>query len=369
MYRMARRRKDDTPPVAKGGFTPAWVESVRPPPRPRASRLAVRMAALFVVGAAASAGAALAWGASGRLLAAALTSLAVVAVSALVAVSMARRITAPLRKLVAGAERLGSSASLEAVPEQGPAELIELARAWNGASRRLAASAEQNRELVAQLERAYFETLRALVNAIEAKDSYTRGHSQRTAEFAVAIARRLGLDDAEVREVEFGGLLHDIGKIGIAEQILRKPARLDDDEMGVMRGHPRIGDGIVGDIAFLAPVRAMVRNHHERWDGRGYPDGLRAEEIPLGARIVSAADALDAITSDRCYQPGQTVEEAASILVQLSGKQLDPQVVDALLAVLRERGLLDGQAAPQPAALPERPRRVTLDFAVRRDDE
>ncbi len=353
---------------SKGGFTPAVVEAIPPP---RSSPLGVRLAALFAVAAVAPIGAALAWGASGRFVAAALTSAAVVLASVLTALAMARRITRPLKRLVESVEQLGKSLTHEAVPEQGPAELIELARAWNEASRRLAVSVEQNRDLVAQVERAYVETLRGLVNAIEAKDSYTRGHSQRTAEVAVLIARKLGLDDAEVREVEFGGLLHDIGKIGIAEQILRKPARLDDDEMGVMKGHPRIGDGIVGDIAFLAPVRAMVRNHHERWDGRGYPDGLRGEEIPLGARIISAADAFDAITSDRCYQPGQSVDQAAAILNGLAGKQLDPQVVEALIDVLHERGLLDENTAPRPRAMtpPEgRPRRVTLDFAVKRDE-
>src|SRR5262249_17935062 len=158
---------------------------------------------------------------------------------------------------------------------------------FNEASRRLARYDGENKELLEAVERGYLETLRALVNAIDAKDPYTAGHSQRTAEGAVALGRALELPDEQLKELEFGGLLHDIGKIGIAEQILRKPAMLDEHEMRIMRGHPAIGDAIVHDIELLKRIRAMVRNHHERYDGSGYPDGLRGEEIPLGARIVA----------------------------------------------------------------------------------
>src|SRR5262249_55537381 len=153
------------------------------------------------------------------------------------------------------------------------------------------------------------------------------GHSQRTAEFAVAISQALSLDQSKKREIEFGALLHDIGKIGIPEQILRKPAALDDAEMHIMRGHPAIGDGVVGDIEILAATLPIVRIHHERWDGSGYPDGLVGEAIPLGARIVAVADTYDAITSDRCYQPGRSAIEAVVILRRLAGRQLDGAIV------------------------------------------
>jgi HD-GYP domain-containing protein (c-di-GMP phosphodiesterase class II) len=356
--------------MSKGGYTPIAVDAIMPPPRPprpRSTSLGVRLAILSTACALGPVAAALALGGwPGRFATALFATVAVAATSLLTAWIMVRRITAPLARLVAAAERLGSG---ERVPEQGPAELIELARSWNQASRRLADGDEEKRILIAQLERGYLDTLRTLVNAIDAKDPYTKGHSQRTAEFAVLIARELDLDAHEVREVEFGGLLHDVGKIGITEAILRKPARLDDEETRIMRGHPRIGDSIVGDIGFLAPMRAMVRNHHERWDGGGYPDGLRGEEIPLGARIISAADAWDAITSDRYYQAGRPIPEAVEIMTNLAGKQLDPVVVDALMKVLEKQGFLEEGAKPVGIAPPEgRKRKKTLDFAVRRED-
>jgi HD-GYP domain-containing protein (c-di-GMP phosphodiesterase class II) len=256
----------------------------------------------------------------------------------------------------------------QSVPLEGPPEISALARTFNEASRQLYEYDGENKSLLAKVERGYLETLRALVNAIDAKDPYTAGHSQRTAEFAVAIGRALKLDELKLREIEFGALLHDIGKIGIAEQILRKPAALDDAEMKVMRGHPGIGDGVVRDIEILATIRSMVRNHHERWDGSGYPDGLRGEEIPLGARIVAVADSYDAITSDRCYQPGRSASEAVAILKRLAGQQLDDAVVQGLFRALVELGLvqpheIEAQARVEVPPL-ERVRRPTMDGIV-----
>jgi HD-GYP domain-containing protein (c-di-GMP phosphodiesterase class II) len=253
------------------------------------------------------------------------------------------------------------------VPVEGPPEIAELARIFNDASQQLDQYDADNRKLMLAVERGYLEILRALVNAIEAKDSYTAGHSQRTAELALHIGRALELGDDELRELEIGGLLHDIGKIGIAEQILRKPAQLDDAEMRVMRGHPAIGDGIVGDVAMLARIRSSVRNHHERWDGSGYPDGLRGEEIPLGARIIAVADTYDAITSDRCYQPGRPPVESIPILRRLAGQQLDARVVQALFAALVDSQQLtreDLALAPPTADAPTQRRRPTLEIAV-----
>src|SRR5205823_881413 len=160
----------------------------------------------------------------------------------------------------------------------------------------------------------------------------------------------LKMSEEDLTEIEFGGLLHDIGKIGIAEHMLRKPAVLDDAEMKIMRGHPAIGDTIVCDIDLLKKIRPMVRNHHERFDGSGYPDGLKGEEIPLGARIIAAADTYDAITSDRCYQPGRPPKEAIPILKRLSGVTLDDRVVGALFSALVSAGALTAdEVASAPA--------------------
>jgi HAMP domain-containing protein len=284
----------------------------------------------------------------------------------LAAVYFARDITVPVKRLIESTRGLAAGSFGVSVPVEGPPEISALARTFNQASQRLREYDGENKELLEKVERGYLETLRALVNAIEAKDPYTAGHSQRTAEFSVAIGRALLLDDAKLREIEFGGLLHDIGKIGIAEQILRKPAALDDAEMKIMRGHPGIGDVVVRDIEILSSIRAMVRHHHERYDGGGYPDGLSGDAIPLGARIVAVADTYDAITSDRCYQPGRSPREAVEILQRLSGKQLDATVVSALFHALVELGVIgpvesEAPAPRAPAPVDPRPRRPTLE--------
>ena len=289
------------------------------------------------------------------------------ALSLVVAFFFARDITTPVARLMHGTRGLAGGAFGITVPVEGPPEIAELARTFNEASQRLDQYDADNRKLLLAVERGYLEVLRALVNAIEAKDPYTAGHSQRTAEFAVAIGRALKLSAEELKELEVGGLLHDIGKIGIAEQILRKPAQLDDAEMRVMRGHPAIGDGIVADIQMLTRIRSMVRNHHERYDGSGYPDGLKGDAIPLGARIIAVADTYDAITSDRCYQPGRPPLESIPILRRLSGVQLDSHCVDALFSALVELGQLGPDdiavaAATEPPS-PTR-RRPTLEVIV-----
>jgi putative nucleotidyltransferase with HDIG domain len=284
-----------------------------------------------------------------------------------VALYFARHITRPVKRLAEGTKVLATGAFGVAVPVDGPPEIRELARQFNDASQKLDQLDAENRKLMLAVERGYVELLRALVNAIEAKDPYTAGHSQRTAELALAIARAMQLSDEQLREIEIGGLLHDIGKIGIAEQILRKPAQLDDGEMRIMRGHPAIGDAIVADIDMLARIRSMVRNHHERWDGSGYPDGLRGEEISLGARIIAVADTYDAITSDRCYQPGRPPIESIPILRRLAGQQLDARVVDALFEALIELSQLtreDLALAPSGADPPTQRRRPTLEITV-----
>src|SRR5204862_3201105 len=169
----------------------------------------------------------------------------------------------PVARLVGGTKGLAGGSFGISVPVEGPPEIAELARTFNEASRRLAAYDKENRELLAAVERGYLETLRALVNAIDAKDRYTAGHSQRTAEIAVAIGKAMDLDESSLTEIEYGALLHDIGKMGIPEQILRKPASLDADEMLTMRTHPAIGGEMTQGVAFLQKIHPMIRNHHE----------------------------------------------------------------------------------------------------------
>ena len=171
---------------------------------------------------------------------------------------------------------------------------------------------------------AYRTTLSALTAALETRDSETHGHSERVVNFSLRLGREMGLDEEQMRSLEFGSLLHDIGKIGVPDAILRKPAALDEGEWVKMREHPLHGQRILRGIEFLEGAARVVAQHHEKWDGSGYPLGLRYEEIDLNARIFAVADAFDAITSDRVYRRGRTYEEAAVELDDFAGRQFDP---------------------------------------------
>ena len=193
-----------------------------------------------------------------------------------------------------------------------------------------------NIELFLSLQDAYLATVRSLAEAVDAKDPYTRGHSDKVASIAVGIGERVGLSVEQRVALEMAAYLHDIGKIGIREEILTKPGRLTEAEMGQMRHHPLIGANILKPVAFPWPIAPVVRHHHEHWDGRGYPAGLRGEEIPLLARILSVADSYEAMISDRPYRRGRAEAEAIEELRRCSGTQFDPKVVEAFIEILEE---------------------------------
>jgi len=249
----------------------------------------------------------------------------------------ARGLSRDVSRVVVGALEIARGRFGRQVPVTARNELGELAYTFNHMSRELLSYDQENRRLIAALEAGYLATIQSLASAIDAKDPYTRGHSQRVSYWAVEIGRELGLAGDELKALEYGGLLHDIGKIGIAEPILRKTTALDAQEMAAMRGHPTIGAEILKDVAFLETAAAAVHFHHERWDGRGYPDGLVGEAIPLVARIVNAADTWDACRSHRPYQEAMGVEEALAVMEGLCGTQLDPAVHAALVQVMRKR--------------------------------
>jgi HD-GYP domain-containing protein (c-di-GMP phosphodiesterase class II) len=185
----------------------------------------------------------------------------------------------------------------------------------------------ERREL--QLRASYEATVRALADAVEARDAYTARHAERVAAYGLEIARACGMDAAGDPDLEFGFLLHDIGKIAISDAILYKPGRLTDVERDAMRRHPVIGEDIVRGIDFLAGARQVVRSHHERWDGAGYPDRLAGERIPLAARVFAVADTFDALTSDRPYRAASSFREARRVIADAAGTQFDPTVADA----------------------------------------
>jgi len=180
------------------------------------------------------------------------------------------------------------------------------------------------------------DTMRSLVKAIEAKDAYTERHSSRVTELSVLVAERLGLSEEELDSLRFAGYLHDIGKIGIADHILTKPGRLTEEEFAIMRSHPVIGENIVQNLDLLPREREVIRSHHERWDGSGYPDGLVGEDIPLMARIIAVTDAFDAMTSDRPYRKALPTEVASQELKDKSWIQFDGRVAEVFLTLLEE---------------------------------
>ena len=195
---------------------------------------------------------------------------------------------------------------------------------------RTTAAVDEIRETNLRLRRAHKDTIAALSRSMEAKDLYTGGHTERVAAVAVGLARQLGFRDEELEAIEIGALLHDIGKIGIPENVLRKPGKLNEDEWKLIRRHPLISDYILSELDLHPFVRQCARSSHERIDGMGYPDGLHGDEIPLPARIVFVADALDALTSVRPYRPSRPMLAALAEIREHTGTQFCPSVVDAL---------------------------------------
>jgi len=196
-----------------------------------------------------------------------------------------------------------------------------------------AAVAIENARLFNALAEAYDQTLDALVAALDTRDRETEGHSQRVVRFALLIAAEMAYPEDDLNNLQRGALLHDIGKIGIPDAILRKPGPLDDDEWEIMRKHPEFGRRMLAGIPFLNRPLDVIYAHQERYDGTGYPKGLAGEAIPIGARIFAVADAFDAITSDRPYRKAQSLETARQVIRDNSGTQFDPKVVQVFLSI------------------------------------
>jgi response regulator RpfG family c-di-GMP phosphodiesterase len=187
-----------------------------------------------------------------------------------------------------------------------------------------------------EVENSYQLTLKALVQALETRDYETLGHSERVVTFSLRLGHELGLSETELKNLELGAVLHDIGKIGVPDAILRKPAKLTEEEWTKMRLHPIHGQKILRNLPFLENAAEVVMQHHECWDGSGYPHGLRGETINIGARVFAVVDAFDAIVSDKIYRKGRSYEEAIAELDRCSGTQFDPQIVEAFKKVPQE---------------------------------
>ena len=185
-----------------------------------------------------------------------------------------------------------------------------------------------------ELEKAYLDTIGILRQTVEAKDPYTRGHSDRVSEFSVLIGKKMGLDEATLHTLKIGGLFHDIGKIGIPDSILLKESKLSDDEYSQIKNHPTIGAHILGDAKVFKDILPMVKHHHERFDGRGYPSGLAGTDIPLIARITAVADTFDAMTSKRTYRNSLPLDFVKEEIKKCSGTQFDPEIANIFLDIL-----------------------------------
>jgi putative nucleotidyltransferase with HDIG domain len=241
----------------------------------------------------------------------------------------ARRITLPLRELSATMSGMARAGELQSdFPSAGGDREVQLIEST---FRQLVISLEESQRA---RERSYVEAVGAVVTAADARDHETTGHSFRVAHYAVALARAMGLRGEALQAIEWGALLHDVGKMVVPDDILRKMGPLTDDEWHIMRQHPTWGFDMLAEVGFLQqPALEIVYSHHERWDGRGYPRGLAGEGIPLAARIFAAVDTYDAITSDRPYRRAHSHHAALAEVQRVAGQQLDPRVVEAFSAI------------------------------------
>ncbi len=221
-------------------------------------------------------------------------------------------------------------------PEQPP---------FDGAERRLlgifagqVAASLDNAQLHQALKDQHRQTIEALAEAIDARDTHTYGHSRQVTRYAVRLAEVVGLAPERVALLDYAGLLHDVGKIGIRDYILLKPGSLSDEEFAIMRRHPQIGVKIIERVGGLRQTLPIIEGHHERWDGKGYPHGLAGEAIPIEARILAIADAFEAMTADRAYRPAMATEEALDLLERGRGSSWDPDLVEAFVALIRREG-------------------------------
>jgi HD-GYP domain-containing protein (c-di-GMP phosphodiesterase class II) len=275
-------------------------------------------------------------------------SLALVALVALLAAlfgtAFARRVSRPIDHLAQGARRLAGGEYATRVHVRSGNEVGELADAFNQMGDEIQRSIEEIRQAAARNKSLFMGSIRMLANAIDEKDPYTRGHSERVAFYSMLVARHMGMSPDEVEKVHLSGIIHDVGKIGIEDKILRKPAALTEEEYEIMKQHPRKGEYILEAVPLLKQMAGAGLMHHENWDGSGYPDGLKGEQIPLLGRIVSVADAFDAMTTDRPYSKAMTFEAALARLRFLADKKFDSRCVEAI-----ERAAAAGELTPAKA--------------------
>jgi HD-GYP domain-containing protein (c-di-GMP phosphodiesterase class II) len=263
----------------------------------------------------------------------------------LAAVALAGTLSTPLNRLAAASRAFASGNFAVRVRVRSRTEIGELADTFN----RMAAEIEDHiRKLKAAIEEKnemFLGTIRALAQAIDAKDPYTRGHSVRVNRYTLVLARQMGLSPQEIRDIDVASLLHDVGKIGVDDAILKKPGLLTPEEFEVMKTHTTQGAAIMSEIPKMKTILPGLRSHHERWKGGGYPDGIAGEQIPLMARVIAVADTFDAMTTERPYQRAMTFEAAHARINQLKGIALDERVVEAFNRAFHAGEILEARVA------------------------
>jgi HD-GYP domain-containing protein (c-di-GMP phosphodiesterase class II) len=285
-----------------------------------------------------------------------------------IGVFFANKLTHPVRELAGGAQRIASGDFSTRIKVTSRTELGDLGSSFNLMTDQIESmigdlqrSSEENRQL-------FIGTVKALAAAIDGKDPYTRGHSERVSRFSMAIAQRLGLPDDEIEKIRISALLHDVGKIAIDDKILKKPSALTDEEYEIMKGHPQKGFKIMSQIPAMKEFLSGMYMHHEMVNGMGYPQGLKGDEIPLMGKIVAVADTFDAMTTDRPYQKAFKFEDALARIESFVGTRYDPAVVAALSEACREgqiRPCVVKLKKPQAAAKPpENPQMTQIGQSV-----
>jgi putative nucleotidyltransferase with HDIG domain len=276
----------------------------------------------------------------------------------LLGVVFARRLSRPIAQLAESTRAVSEGQYDTRVEVRGTAELADLSENFNRMSESISTAVNNLKRAARENHELFINSIRALAAAIDAKDPYTRGHSERVARYSSLVAKEMGLPSEDVRRVRLSALLHDVGKIGIDDRIIRKPTALTEEEFEIMKSHPVKGAAIMDAIPELHDVIPGMKHHHERWEGGGYPDGLAGEEIPLQARIVSVADTFDAMTTTRPYQQAMDLRFVFQRLRDLAGNRFDPQVVDALIRSYEKGELVPIAREEAPPETPVPLRRV-----------
>ena len=272
----------------------------------------------------------------------------------------ARRLSDPIARLAQSVRAISEGAYGSTVTVAGTAEMAELSESFNRMSGSIRIAFDEVRRAARENRELFLSSIKALAEAIDAKDPYTRGHSERVATYAAAVAGEMGLSTEEVERTRLSALLHDVGKIGVDDRIIRKPTALTEDEFEAMKTHPIKGTAIMSAIPQLKDVIPGMKYHHEKWSGGGYPEGLKNVHIPLQARIVAVADTFDAMTTTRPYQQAMEIDYVVDCIRQLAGSRFDPDVVAAFL-----RSYGKGDLVPIPLQAPlEEPEEMALREAL-----